>query len=160
MIQNYTPIDDLIQMHKSRLDEAKTPEDQNDEGRNEAPAEPISVSKEAGPGGSPMEVLPVHEAVEKQGVDPDLQQYIEVKPQNMELDPHLQEIGLQTVEKTKYKDFQSVQLPISDDKVIQGLNAPMSSSLRWLAALAMYILCQSHLTLKKIHGKVVRVAKK
>lgn len=51
----------------------------------------------------------------------------------------------------------SVTLPLSDDKIINGLKAPIAQSLKWLALWCIFRLQKAHLVLKKIHGIVVRV---
>lgn len=52
----------------------------------------------------------------------------------------------------------TVSLPISDDQILQGVNAPLSSAIKWLSVWCTKILHKSRLTLKKIHGKIVRVS--
>lgn len=54
----------------------------------------------------------------------------------------------------------AIRLPISDAKIIEGLCAPTTSSFRWLAEWAYYILKKAHLTVKKIHGQVRRVVER
>lgn len=56
--------------------------------------------------------------------------------------------------------LQKVQLPISDEEIIEGLEKPYTSSWRWLSELGVYLLGQAHIALKTIHGKVVRVLKR
>lgn len=51
----------------------------------------------------------------------------------------------------------SVVLPISDQQVVSGLHAKVSSALLWLAVWCMKKLKKAHITLKNIHGKIIRV---
>lgn len=51
----------------------------------------------------------------------------------------------------------SVSLPISDDKVLLGLSAQVTSALRWLSVWCLKKLQKAHLTLRVIHGKIIRV---
>lgn len=51
----------------------------------------------------------------------------------------------------------AVSLPISDDKVISGLSAQVTTALRWLSVWCIKKLQKAHLTLRVIHGKIVRV---
>jgi hypothetical protein len=164
MPQNFTSIDDLIDQQvisagnwgSSSQDDAMMPKK-----TSKIPSESFSHSKEAEPGRTQIqESSPIHEAIEKQEVEPDVAPFIEVKPQNITVEPDLKKHGLQPIEKTKYKDFQNVVLPLSDEKIEKGLHEPVTSSLRWLATFATYLLHQSHLKLKVIHGKVVRVFQK
>jgi hypothetical protein len=155
MAQNYTSIDDLIKLLDQAAPSISAP--------STAPSQPISLPKEAGPARSTPEyhlsgdTLPLQEAVEKQEVEPDVQPFVQVKPQNIKIEPDLKKHGLQPIEKLKYKDVQNVVLPISDEVIEKGLHQPLTSSLRWLATFALYLLNQSHLKLKVVHGKVVRV---
>ncbi len=48
-------------------------------------------------------------------------------------------------------------LPISDTKIVQGLQQPINSSVRWLAELAIFILKQAHYTVKLINGHIKRI---
>lgn len=50
-----------------------------------------------------------------------------------------------------------LKLPLEDAKIEEGLKAPTSSGLRWLAEYCVYLLKHAHLTLKKVHGKIMRV---
>ena len=50
-----------------------------------------------------------------------------------------------------------LKLPLEDVKIEEGLKAPTSSGLRWLAEFCLYLLKQTHFTLKKVHGKMMRV---
>lgn len=53
-----------------------------------------------------------------------------------------------------------VSLPISDNQVVVGLHAQVTSALRWLALWCVKKLAKAHLALKVIHGKIVRVPEK
>lgn len=50
-----------------------------------------------------------------------------------------------------------IKLPITDEKIEQGLHQSVLSSLRWLAEWCIYQLKRAHLTILKIQGKVRRV---
>jgi len=136
--KNYTPIDDLIKKHQQ-------------------PAA-ISKPKEAEPIVSSSEKIIIKEAVEHQPKK-EVKPYVKVRKETIELPPDLKKMGLRAASSTKFPSYQTVVLPISDDKVLQGLHAPIYSSLRWLATLAWYLLKKAHLTLKVVHGHVVRVLK-
>lgn len=87
------------------------------------------------------------------------QPHITIRPESIKLPSDLKKIGLQPTPPLKTSVFNTVKLPISDEKIVTGLHKPVTSSLRWLATLAVYLLKMSHLQLKVIHGKVVRVFK-
>ena len=52
----------------------------------------------------------------------------------------------------------TITLPLSDDKILQGTKAPLSSALKWLAVWCLKRLKIAHLILKSIHGKIIRVS--
>ena len=136
--KNYTPIDDLI---KKWL--------QNDI---------ISLpSKEAEP--IPKKEIEFKEVKEKE-IEEEIGPHVVKRQEIINLPPDLKNLGLKPISTTQFPQYQTVKLPISDEKIITGFSAPVSSSLRWLATLALYLLQQAHLSLKVIHGRVVRVLKK
>ena len=136
--KNYTPIDDLIK---------KWP--QNDI---------ISLpSKEAEP--ILKKEIEFKEAKEKE-VEEEVRPHIIKREETIKLPPDIEKLGLKPIPTTQFPQYQTVKLPISDEKIITGLSAPVSSSLRWLATLALYLLQQAHLSLKVIHGRVVRVLRR
>ena len=92
-------------------------------------------------------------------VEKEVAPLISVRQESIRLPPDLKKIGAQSVPSIKTATYQTINLPLSDEKIISGLHAPVTSSLRWLATLAIYLLKIAHLQLKVIHGKVVRVFK-
>ncbi len=98
----------------------------------------------------------LQEVVEHQAEE-EVRPYISPRAETIELPPDVKKLGVQPTTNTQFSTYQTVKLPISDDKIMAGLHAPITSSLRWLATLATYILQHAHLGLKVIHGKVVRV---
>lgn len=50
-----------------------------------------------------------------------------------------------------------LELPLPDDQIPADLKKPVSSGVRWLAEICMYMLHKAHLKLKEVHGKVMRV---
>lgn len=88
------------------------------------------------------------------------QPYIEERPEEIELPPELKKLGLKAIQKDDFPDYQNVKLPISDEKVMMGAKAPPNSSLRWLAEFAKLLLWRAHITLKTVHGRVVRIIKR
>ncbi len=117
-------------------------------------------TKESEPFGASKEVIRYHEPIEQQELDEDVKQYVDVRKVKPEIPPELKKIGLKEANPDLFKDVGNVKLPLSDDKIAQGLQAPLTSSLRWLATFALYLLQQSHMTLKTVHGKVIRMVKK
>jgi hypothetical protein len=108
----------------------------------------------------PTENLPLEEAKEHKANDDAVKPYIEEKPENIELPPELKSMGLKAVTQTSFPNYQNVKLPITDDQVLAGQNAPVNSSMRWLAEFAKFLLWRAHISLKTVGGRVVRVIKK
>lgn len=94
--------------------------------------------------------------------DHELEGFIEQEEDNksIEIHPDLKKAGLKSVDSASLDPKQRVHLPISDDQVMEGLEEPISSSFRWLAEVARFMLNKSHIGLKKFHGKVIRVLKR
>lgn len=142
MAKNYTPFDpDSIGVKKDQQ------------------VDFISKPKEAEPAAATPEKYEIKEVVEHEPSE-EVKPFVQPKPETIKLPPDLKKIGLQPVTTTQFPTYQNVKLPISDDKVVSGLHAPITSALRWLATLAIYILRQAHLTLKVVGGRVIRVIKR
>jgi len=139
MAKNYTPIDVLIKKYR----QAKTV------------GSPVKESLIV----QPKENNHLWEAVEHEPTD-EVKPFVDVRPTSIKLPPDLKMIGLAPVTATQFPSYKNIKLPIGDDEIISGLHAPLTSSLRWLSALAIYILAKAHLSLRSIHGKVVRVVKR
>lgn len=92
--------------------------------------------------------------------DKELEKYIEVERDVPEIHPDLKKAGLQAIDTTSLDPKQRVHLPIPDEQIMEGLDEPISSSFRWLAEFALFMLKRAHLALKRVHGKVVRVIQK
>lgn len=116
----------------------------------------LSASKETEPLTMSNEPLEIHEIAEQKEVHKSVKNHIEVKKENIELTPELEKAGLETTETSQFPTHKKIHLPISDEKIVAGMHQPITSSFRWLAMLAIYILKQAHLTLKVVHGKVIR----
>ncbi|OGG07891.1 hypothetical protein A3D05_02575 [Candidatus Gottesmanbacteria bacterium RIFCSPHIGHO2_02_FULL_40_24] len=75
-----------------------------------------------------------------------------------ELPPDVKKLGV-SVSNAQSPVFTAAQvsLPITDDKILEGLKAPLSSAFKWLAVWCIKKLQKAHLVLKSIHGKIIRV---
>lgn len=150
---SHTNIQHLIDQHNNQK---RQQDDQHKVTRT------VSYSKE----GEPIEIAPERKyqaeielsETEPQVEDKEVEKYIKVEKQyKIELDPTLKKAGLSAIDATTLDPKHRIQLPIPDEKVMEGLHQPVSSAWRWLSEIAMYMLHKGHLTLKKIHGHVVRV---
>lgn len=136
--KNFTSIDDLIKKYKGQ---------------------PVSQPKEAEPIVTKPEMREIKEVVEKK-VEEEVRPFISPRAETIKLPPDLKKFGLQPAATTAFPTYQNIKLPLSDEKIIVGLHAPITNSIRWLATLAIYLLKIAHLQLKIIHGKVVRVIRR
>lgn len=131
--QNHTPLD----KNKHNVDALSKPKE----------SEPVAKT----------EAVVIQETVEHEKIEEEVKPHIQIRPETIKLPPDLRKIGLRAAKESKFNDYKNIVIPISDDKVIKGLHEPITSSLRWLATFALYLLKKAHLTLKIIHGRVVRV---
>lgn len=141
---NYTSIQDLVQ--KYRRNKSRT-----SGGGYSKESSPILTKQESNP--EEIQEIVEHKAEEE------VSTYVTPRAESIDLPPDLKHFGLQPATTTQFPSYQNIKLPISDDKIIVGLHAPITSSLRWLATFAVYLLQQAHLGLKAIHGKVIRVVR-
>jgi hypothetical protein len=115
----------------------------------------VSYSKESEPG---ADFSQIKEVVEHEPA-PEVEKFVTPRAETIELPPDLQKLGLQPATTTQFPTLQNVKLPLPDEKIVVGMHAPVTSSLRWLATFAVYLLARAHLSLKVVGGKVVRVIK-
>ncbi|KKQ24479.1 MAG: hypothetical protein US40_C0003G0018 [Candidatus Roizmanbacteria bacterium GW2011_GWC2_37_13] len=134
MTKNFTAIDDLLKKYKK-------------DNR-------VSLPKEAEP--MAAEKFEIKEVVEHK-MEGEVRPFISPREDSIELPPDLKKMGLKTTSSNQFSSYQNIKLPLSDEKVVVGLHAPITSSIRWLATLAVYLLARVHLGLKVVHGKVIRV---
>lgn len=120
------------------------------------PKQPISKPKETEPESLLKEAPNIKEVIEHKP-EAEVRPYLQIRAETIELPPDLKKMGLKVTTSSQFISYQNIKLPISDDKIIIGLHTPVSSSIRWLATLAIYLLKKAHLTLRVIHGKVIRV---
>lgn len=118
----------------------------------------VSVPKET----EPVPTIP-REALTHEVVEPPLSSetvsYVKPTEETITLPEELKKIGVENTSGLKHPSYEEIKLPISDEKVVSGQHAPLTSSFRWLASLCIYILKKAHLTLKIVHGKVIRAKK-
>jgi len=149
--KNYTSVNHLLEDRKKKEDEDDQPKS-------------VALTKEGEPIKMAVEKTPVKEMEisedEPHIEDKEVKKYLEVKRDEPEIHPDLLKAGLNAVNTSSLDPKHKVQLPLSDEKIIKGLHQPISSSLRWLAEFALFMLKQAHLTLKEVHGKVVRIMQK
>lgn len=142
MATNFTPIDDLIKLSKQPSSSVSS----------------YGVSKEMGPISSRIESNEYQEIVDHEP-SKEVSEFVTPRSESIQLPPDLRDFGLEPVANPKFPGYQNVKLPLTDEKIIVGQKAPITSSIRWLSTLALYLLARAHLALKVVKGKVVRVIK-
>lgn len=157
MQQNYTPLHLDTLLHQIREDHEDKQQQSNNtttggERLIHADTNSFSNAELSEFATEPEEDTPIE--------DKEVQPYVEKQPQQPKVGSSLQRAGLKHVDPMKFKSINNVKLPISDDKVLNGLHAPVTSSFRWLAELAKLMLEKAGINLKKVHGHVIRVLKK
>ncbi|MBI2617706.1 hypothetical protein HYW55_06235 [Candidatus Gottesmanbacteria bacterium] len=83
--------------------------------------------------------------------------------EKVEIPPDVAKLGVTqsgpaTPVQTTSQASQVVVLPITDEQVISGLHAQVTSALKWLSVWCLKQLQRAHITLKVIHGKIMRVS--
>lgn len=126
--------------------------------KNTDPHKGGAFSKESAPFISSKEMSQIQEHVEHTP-EKEVEEYVKPRKETISLPPDIKKLGAQSTSQSQFSSLQTIHLPISDDKIVTGLHAPITSSLRWLATFAVYILSCAHIGLKKIHGKIIRVVK-
>lgn len=134
MTDTHTPIDDLVTVSTGSPEKGEV--------------SPITDIKDV-----MIQELKEHEP------SPDVAPYVQHRKETIQLPPEIEKLGGVATGHTAYPTTNTVVLPLSDDQVYKGLSAPLTSSIRWLAELCLFLLKQAHLTLKSVHGKIMRVIK-
>lgn len=119
---------------------------------------PISRPREVEPAVLSKEDYDFKEVVEHEP-DEEIRPFVNPRAETISLPPDLKKLGVQPTTSTQFSGYQNVKLPISDDRVLVGIHQPITSSFRWLATLAIYLLSRAHLALKLVGGRAVRVLK-
>jgi len=144
-MNNFTPIDALIKKH------------------NELKYGVSSGAKEAMPSVTPKEVQKNTEIAEDEDNTKEVTEYITPKKDDsISLPPDLKKAGMKTSSDAddQFKSaMYKIKFPISDEKILEDLKAKPTEAKRWYATLLLYILERSHLTIKKMGTKVVRLFK-
>lgn len=114
-------------------------------------SEPRPIPKEQ------SDYIELHEAVEHEPTH-DVAEYVKEKTPNIEVPKDVEDLGVEVIDKpVQYPKHQTVKVPLTDAKIMQGKKMPLDSSFRWLAEVCLYILHKAHIRLKMAHGKAVRI---
>lgn len=147
MNQNFTPIDFLVNQP------TPTQSQPISTGTVER-HEPIGAAHLESP--TPTEVH-TDEQDDKRNQDY-IDKHVEVKSNVPEIPADVAAAGVQAIGSGAPGVPQTVlKLPLPDDQIPADLKKPVSSGVRWLAEICVYMLRKAHLKLKEVHGKVTRV---
>ena len=140
--QNFTAIDELIKKN------------------NEMKYGTGSSNKEFDIPNPSLEVDELEETQEQKIEAQEVNEYMTPHPTTIKLPPNLKKLGLETEENTQFKEvLNRIKFPISDEKIMENLQASPSEAKRWYATILLYMLEQAHITIKKVGSKVVRIFK-
>ena len=137
---------------------------QNNDDQNKSNVAPIPVPS-VSHSGKEFESAPLKTEIAVKEVSKEIELTSEVKAAGVEkiqgtidLPPDLKKLGI-TPNASQIPITQTpvITLPLTDDKIMSGLNSPLSQSLKWLALWCIFRLQKAHLVLKKLHGTIVRV---
>jgi hypothetical protein len=123
-----------------------------------------SITGNAGKEGEPIGVgraasVEVPKPVEKPKSD-DVSAYIEEQDKKVHIPQALRAIGVSRGrDESVDLEAEGPQLPLTDEEIAAGLKQPLNTTGRWLSALMLYILQQSHYTIRTVKGHVQRVFK-
>lgn len=114
-------------------------------------------AKEVEPRPAPTESGVIREVVEAEPPT-EIAPFVQARAETIKLPDDVKKMGVVATNSTPiFKDEQALKLPISDEKIIEGLKQPVSSSFRWFAELMRYLLRQAHLKLMVLKGKEGKV---
>jgi hypothetical protein len=87
----------------------------------------------------------------------EVSEYVDDRKEKVDLSKEAVDAGAVSTAAPNYPVYNILKLPISDNRVYKGLQAPANTSIRWFAEFCNYLLKRAHLHLKKIHGRIMRV---
>jgi hypothetical protein len=82
---------------------------------------------------------------------------VKVQPTTVILPKPVASLGVKAVGDVAAPQAPVVTLPLSDEQIAKGLNASLTTSVRWLAEWCVRKLKQVHMGIRSLHGKVTRV---
>lgn len=102
------------------------------------------------------------EEIGKVEISPEVEKAgVEVRQDHVEVPPDIKKLGVTQVGPStpvvSDDAGKGPDLPLTDDQIDKGLHSKIFSSIRWLAEWCLKELKRAHMTLKKVHGKLVRV---
>jgi len=138
------------------------PDDQNPRGANpvQPPAVPpvpgLQKEHEVAP---QSETARLEELVAEMELEPEVEQAgLEQRSETITLPEDVRQLGVEATGEAQPVATQPVgpELPLSDEKIEQGLHARIWSSFRWFAVWCVRQLQKAHFHLKKIGNRIIR----
>lgn len=135
------------------------PDDQNPRGVNpvQPPATPgLQKEHEVAP---QSEVARLEELVTEMELTPEVERVgVEKRSETITLPEDVRQMGVETTGPAQPLETKPIgpELPLSDEKIEQGLHANIFSSFKWFAWWCVRQLQKAHFHLKKIGNRIVR----
>lgn len=116
----------------------------------------FSASKESEPFAAKQTEVIVQEVIEHEVQDPQVTMHVDIRKDVPTIAPDLKKIGVSTQANSSFQSNKSLKLPLEEKKLPVALQAPLTDSLRWLGELTLYIIDQSHGTIKTAHQSIIK----
>lgn len=140
--QNYTDISDIV---------ARAHDAFNVKSWGHPESEPRPAPKEQ------TDHIEMHEIVEDEPL-PDITPYLQSQTVNIKLPKSLKDMGVEVVNApVQYPKHKTIQIPLTDEKIVEGKKMPLDSSFRWLTEICLRLLRMTGVRLKIAHGKAQRI---
>src|SRR3989344_5249031 len=139
------------------------PDDQNPRGANPVqppvapPAPGLQKEHEVAP---QPETARLEELITEMELTPEIEQVgVEKRSETITLPEDVRQLGVEATGPAQPVATQPVgpELPLTDEKIEQGLHAKIWSSFRWFAVWCVRQLQKAHFHLKKIGNRIIRV---
>lgn len=132
------------------------------------PAQPMVEPTGAGLGAKEREFLERQDEVQLEEVRKELELApevkeagVEVKSEEVVLPPSVQQMGVVATDVNQpVVQAPTGNVPLPDEKIGSNSGGSIRASLTWLAQWCLRQLKKAHVTLKKVHGKIVRIITK
>lgn len=132
------------------------------------PVQPAQVSVHSGGAEAAPATIAPNEDIQPLQVEVELSQEVvnagvQQVHETVELPPDLKNLGVTTLSSNPVSQgtptLPQVSVPLSDQQILAGLHAPITSALLWLSAWCMKKLRKAGISLKVDHGKIERIKK-
>lgn len=126
-------------------------------GQNTKPTTPAPHSRppESEPFSTSKDHVEIHEVVEHEITDKQVQPHVEVRKDVPAIPADLRKMGVTTNATSSFSTYQKLKLPLAEEKLPTALNSPLSESIRWLGEFTQYLIYQSKGSIQSTHKNIV-----